>query len=149
MRQEILTGLERRRRWSVEQKLSIVGEASGAPGRVAEVARRHDVSRQQVYQWRRELRRKGLWPGDPPPVLLPVTMVDGAGCPNDGAEGPGSEGAVDGGGGDHRPASGEGPECAVSSDLVEIVVRTGRVVRVRPDVPDHVLGRLIRIAEAS
>jgi transposase len=31
--------------------------ANGAP--VADVARRHDITRQHIYQWRRELRDKG------------------------------------------------------------------------------------------
>ena len=50
---KIITGVERRRRWRDEDKLRIVAEAE-APGAVfAEVARRHDISRGQMWS--------GLW----------------------------------------------------------------------------------------
>jgi transposase len=53
---EVITGPERRRRWSEDQKRAIVAE-SFAPGAVvSDVARRADVSPGQIYRWRRELR---------------------------------------------------------------------------------------------
>lgn len=58
MRHEILVGVERRRRWSIEQKLQILSEVGVDGATVADVARRHDVTRQHIYQWRREMRRK-------------------------------------------------------------------------------------------
>ncbi len=39
---EILTGVERRRRWRLEDKLRIMAEAEQPGVRFAEVARRHD-----------------------------------------------------------------------------------------------------------
>ena len=52
----MITGPERRRRWSDEQKRAIV-TASFAPGAVvSEVARRADVSSGQIYRWRQEFR---------------------------------------------------------------------------------------------
>src|SRR3954469_6918617 len=55
-RVEVITGIERRRRWSEDQKRSIVAE-SFAPGAVvSEVARRADISAGQIYRWRQELR---------------------------------------------------------------------------------------------
>ena len=62
MRHEVIIGVERRRRWSDDQKLSILMEVGVDGVTVAEVARRHDLTRQHIYQWRRELRRKGVWP---------------------------------------------------------------------------------------
>jgi transposase len=54
-RVEVITGAERRRRWSEEQKRAIVA-ASLAPGAViSEVARRADVGAGQIYRWRKEL----------------------------------------------------------------------------------------------
>lgn len=50
MRAEVLVGAERRRRWSVDEKLRIVREAFAPEARVAEVARRRDVSRAQIYR---------------------------------------------------------------------------------------------------
>ena len=55
-RVEVITGPERRRRWSEEQKRAIVA-ASLSPGAVvSEVARRADVGAGQIYRWRKELR---------------------------------------------------------------------------------------------
>ncbi len=55
-RVELITGPERRRRWSEEQKRAIVA-ASFAPGAVVcEIARRAEVSPGQIYRWRQELR---------------------------------------------------------------------------------------------
>lgn len=55
-------GVERRRRWPDEVKLSILAEVGIDGWTVTDVARRHDVTRQHLYQWRRELRLKGLLP---------------------------------------------------------------------------------------
>jgi transposase len=55
-RVEVITGVERRRRWSDDEKRAIVAE-SFAPGTVvAEVARRADISPGQIYRWRQEVR---------------------------------------------------------------------------------------------
>jgi transposase len=53
---EVITGPERRRRWSEEQKRQIVAEAFGPSGAVAEVARRRGIYAGQIYRWRQELR---------------------------------------------------------------------------------------------
>lgn len=41
---------------------------------MAQVVQRHDVTRQQVYAWRHELRRKGLWSPDGGALFLPVDV---------------------------------------------------------------------------
>jgi len=64
MRHEVIVGVERRRRWSDDQKLSILSEVGVRGATVADVARRHDLTRQHMYQWRHELRRKGLCGAD-------------------------------------------------------------------------------------
>jgi transposase len=55
-RVEVLSGPERRRRWSAEQKRSIVAEAFALGASVCEVARRRDLIPGQIYRWRNELR---------------------------------------------------------------------------------------------
>ena len=53
---EVLAGPERRRRWSNEQKQSIVA-AAFAPGAVVrDVARQADVTSSLTYRWRRDLQ---------------------------------------------------------------------------------------------
>jgi transposase-like protein len=55
-RVEVITGPERRRRWTEDQKRAIVAE-SLAPGAVVnEVARRAEICPGQIYRWRRELQ---------------------------------------------------------------------------------------------
>lgn len=51
----ILTGVERRRRWSDEARERIVAEAFAPGSSVSAVARRHDVSTGLIYTWRKTL----------------------------------------------------------------------------------------------
>ena len=50
---EVLTGPERRRRWSVAEKLEIVAQTREAGVTVSLVARRCGVSPNQLFTWRR------------------------------------------------------------------------------------------------
>jgi len=52
---EIITGLERRRSWSEEQKRAIVDVAFAPGAIVADVARRAAVCAGQIYRWWQEL----------------------------------------------------------------------------------------------
>jgi transposase len=55
-RMTLITGVERRRRWSLEERAQILA-AIDEPGAVlADVARRADVCTSLVYKWRREAR---------------------------------------------------------------------------------------------
>jgi len=124
MRGEIL-GLERRRRWSAEEKLSIVLSVGVDGATVTQVAQRHEITRQQIYAWRHLLKRKGLWPIEGGPVFLPFD-VD--------AE-PETEPSVDLQ--EPRP------------EFVEIALTKGRQLRVASDLDDATLVRLIRVVEAA
>jgi transposase len=53
---EVITGPERRRRWSAEQKRAIVAESLTPGAVVTEIARRADICPGQIYRWRREVR---------------------------------------------------------------------------------------------
>jgi transposase len=50
---ELLGRVERRRRFSVEQKLAVLAEATAPGANMSEVARRHGLVPAQVYKWRR------------------------------------------------------------------------------------------------
>ncbi|WP_022727560.1 IS66-like element accessory protein TnpA [Fodinicurvata sediminis] len=119
MRQEILTGVERRRRWSLEQKQEILAAVGVDGATVADVARRYDITRQHIYQWRRELRQKGLL-ADSRPQFLAVDLAP---------EDPGAD------------AGGAG--------LVEIGLCNGRRLRLAGDAPEAVVRRMIRLTEAA
>ncbi|TIO82696.1 MAG: IS66 family insertion sequence element accessory protein TnpB [Mesorhizobium sp.] len=54
----VMTGPERRRRWSDEERFQILAEAFAPGVCVADVARRRDVSTSLIYTWRRKLREE-------------------------------------------------------------------------------------------
>jgi transposase len=75
-RAEILTGPERRRRWSVDQKLAIVAELARPGSSGAVVAHRYGISTGLLYTWRRQAhglraRSRSLVPGFMPMVIAP------------------------------------------------------------------------------
>ena len=56
----ILSGPERRRRWSTIEKLRIVEESQAVSASVVDVARRHDVHPNLLTVWRRQARTGSL-----------------------------------------------------------------------------------------
>ena len=57
-RLEIFTGTGRRRAWTDAQKAVIVAESFEDGASVSQVARRHGLSAQQLFTWRRQARRE-------------------------------------------------------------------------------------------
>jgi transposase len=57
MRVEIINGIGGRRRWSLDDKARIIEETLAPGAVVSEVARRHGLTPQQVFGWRRAARR--------------------------------------------------------------------------------------------
>ena len=57
---EIITGVERRRRWRLDEKLQIVAEVEQPGACFAQIARRYDVSRGLLWSWRRQARNGEL-----------------------------------------------------------------------------------------
>ena len=66
----VITGPERRRRWSDEQKLELLVEAFGPGGNVTETARRADICTSLLYRW----RRASLAP-PPAPCFAPAVLI--------------------------------------------------------------------------
>jgi transposase len=52
---QIITGVERRRRWSEAEKRAVVAAAFAPGAIVMAVARQADVSTALIYRWRREI----------------------------------------------------------------------------------------------
>ena len=55
-RMTLISGAERRRRWSDEDRERILAAISEPGAVIAEVARREDVCTSLIFKWRRELR---------------------------------------------------------------------------------------------
>ena len=124
MRGEVL-GIERRRRWDDEVKLTIVSAVGIDGATVTQVAQRHEVTRQQIYAWRHELKKKGLLPPTADTVFLPVDMpvIRGAALAREEAE----------------PASA----------MIELRLNHGRSLCFDSGVDGTVLTHLIRAVEAA
>jgi transposase len=70
---DMRVGVGRRRRWSVEAKGRIVAESYTPGAVVSEVARRHDMSPQHLFGWRKAARAGLLTlPADEVPMFVPV-----------------------------------------------------------------------------
>ncbi len=70
---EIITGVERRRQWRDDEKLRILAELNQPGVKFSEVARRHDISRGLLWQWR-DAQRRGRLVAETP-GFLPVQVV--------------------------------------------------------------------------
>ena len=55
-----LVRVERRRRWSDEEKLAILKETTQSGAIVADVARRHGIGTGQLYTWRKQLLKGAM-----------------------------------------------------------------------------------------
>ena len=74
---DIITGVERRRRWRLDEKLRIVAEAEAPGACFVEVARRYDVSRGLLWSWRRQVR-SGELRSTETRAFLPVQVMPDA-----------------------------------------------------------------------
>jgi len=126
MRGEVL-GVERRRRWDDEAKLAIVSAVGVDGATVTQVAQRHEVTRQQIYAWRHELKRKGLWSPDAGALFLPAGTV------------PAMELTVV----EDRSAASN------PAARVELLLAKGRVLRFESNIDDAALSRLVRAVDAA
>ena len=70
---EIITGVERRRNWRPEDKLRILAELNEPGAKFVDVARRNEVSRGLLWQWR-DAQRRGLLVSEEA-TFLPVRVA--------------------------------------------------------------------------
>jgi transposase len=68
----VLAGLERRRRYSVEQKIAIVGESYQPGVLMRDVMARYGLASSVIYTWRKQAR-EGRFGGG---MFAPVAIVD-------------------------------------------------------------------------
>jgi transposase len=127
---EIITGVERRRRWSLEEKLRIVTESEQPGAGIAEIARRYEISRGLLWNWRSQVRHGVLRP-EPPPVFLPMQTISGA------ANGNGMKYV--------EPSSSRGADPVMSGSKIEITLPDGTSVRVGHDVGVVTLRRVMSV----
>ena len=119
-------GRERRRRWRDEEKLAIVLEVGVDGASVTSVAQRHEVTRQQIYTWRHELRLKGMLVPANGTVFLPVEAAP-------------LQTAL------HSEMGGE----AAAPGMIELRLSNGRSLRFDSGLDTDRLTRLIQAVEAA
>ena len=76
MRVEVLGGVERRRRWSRDDKMRIIEETLAPGAVVTEIARRHGIATSLVFTWRRRARLATV--ASAGPRLVPVQVAAAA-----------------------------------------------------------------------
>ena len=75
-RLELFTGAGRRRRWTTEAKARIVAETYAPGESVSAVARRHALTPQQLFAWRRDARRQAEAGAAEPRLAFASVMVE-------------------------------------------------------------------------
>lgn len=122
---EVITSVERRRRWSREDKERLVAACFEPEAVISEIARAAGIHVSQLFRWRKELCRIEE-PGSDTATLVPVIVSDVALAA--------------------QPAATEPPSTSPTrrkrSD-VTIELGRGRRVRVDSDIDTDALGRIL------
>lgn len=118
---EVITGAGPRRRFSMEEKLQLIEETQQPGMSVSLVARRHGISRDLLFRWRRDWRR-GLLSA---PGLVPVQVADAASL--------------------RASAKASERRNAVEHGVIEIALPSGWCVRVTSAVEAEALRRVLAI----
>ena len=129
---EIITGRERRRRWSVDDKFRLVAETLEPGALIRAVAARHGVCERLLYTWRRQAR-DGELAFPEMPDFVPVKMVDAPSA---------SPAALP------RQASDPTPSRRSGAGLIEIDLGNGQQLRVGNDVNLAALRRVLAALRA-
>lgn len=126
-RVEVFTGAGRRRAWTAEQKAQIVAESYQDGETVSAVARRHGLTPQQLFGWRRQVRQRAdRETGESGPAFTPVVVEPYRAHPD-------------------APIAPAGPG---RSRVVEIVIGAA-TVRVPPGIDAVMLARVLRALRAA
>ena len=128
-RLEVFTGSGQRRAWSAEQRARILTESYESGDEVSAVARRHGLTPQQLFGWRRDVRRRSTrrQSNDAAEMSFAPVLVE-TGGPHAGP-----------------PAS---PSCPTATGTIEIALGAA-VVRVGPGTDLATLTKVLRAVKAA
>lgn len=122
---EVVTRVERRRRWRLEDKARLVEETLAPGASVAKVALRNGVAQSVLFAWRRQAREGQLGAKPSAAVLMPVAIADPV-----------------------VPEAKPAPSASGSRiGVIEIELGGGLVVRVGRDVDADALRRVLGVLE--
>jgi transposase len=129
---EVLTGPERRRQWSTEDKERIVAESYSGTDSVSRIARRYGLLPQQLFTWRRETRRSATPPAFAAVALAPVAQAKARSAA--------------------LPAKPRGPGSAkrnMASEVAVEITAGGITVRVRRGTDTSMVAAIVRALKAA
>jgi transposase len=131
-RMEVFTGAGRRRSWTLEEKAKIVAESFGSEDSVCGVARRHGLTPQQLFTWRRQARQSATMGTETPAPLFVPAIVEAS-------LGSGDERHRDG----KRRRWSSGNSGTIELEVGGVTVRVGR------GAPAKTIAAVIRALKAS
>jgi transposase len=115
-----------RRRWSEDEKQAIIAEALRPGVNVSAIARRHGITPNLLFRWRKAAQREAK--PEPAPAFLPVSLTAPAKSGDTGCD---------------RSAS----EAPAADSRIEIELANGRRVRVGPGADMGALKRILDIVD--
>ncbi|MBC7430790.1 MAG: transposase [Rubritepida sp.] len=121
---EIISGVERRRQWRVEDKLRIVAEAERPGACFVEVARRYEVSRSVLWAWRKQARQ-GALVAEAAPMFMPLQVATDLPTPSS------------------RAAAAPAAIDTAATGRIEIALPDGTVIRVGEAIGSAALRRVM------
>jgi transposase len=138
-RVEVITRVERRRKWTDAEKAVVLAETDAPGTNVAAVARKHGIARSVVYNWRSARRAQAIaaMPGAGPVEFIPLGVVGGI-VKDEPAVSPGPVSAATRSAGD-SPSPG-----AERSGMIEVELPNGARLRVDGLVNECALCRVLR-----
>jgi transposase len=135
---EILSRIERRRKWTVEEKAALLAEVEAEGGKVKLVARRHRISESLLYNWRSAWKAAAAARAPEAVTFMPLGVFRGTG--------------------DNRPAMLAPPEPDQSrqpsgggggTGAIEIALPNGTRVCVDALVNEKALSRVLRAMKGA
>lgn len=125
---EIIARVERRRKWTMEEKAALLAEVEAAGGRVRSVARRHRISESLLYNWRSTWKAAAAVDSSGPVEFVPVGVMGEAA--NAGLA--------------LLPSSRSGRSVESKAGAIEITLPDGSRVCVDAFVSEEALSRVVR-----
>ncbi|MBO4228596.1 MULTISPECIES: IS66-like element accessory protein TnpA [Bradyrhizobium] len=132
-RVEVITSVERRRRWSREEKERLVAAMLEPGASVSEIARLAGIHVSQLFRWRKQLCRIPA----PSAQFIPLEIVEALPPPPTPAASPTTAPL--------KPVSTHRPRRKPS--MVTVELGGGRRLRVESDVDTEALGRILDVLE--
>ena len=128
---EVFTGAGRRRSWAAAEKAASVAESYMSGDTVCGVARRHGLTPQQLFTWRRLARRSPLGTEAASALFVPAVVEETPSMPAPQPE-----------------SRGQGRSAERSADTIELEI-DGVVVRVGPEASPKAIAAVIRALKAG